>query len=97
MTTGKSNVRWAQQFDGDLAGYRVYRSLSPSGPWTLAGDPGLTGSPTSPAYTVSDFSSNALWYFVVTAYDTTGNESGVSAAASKIITRPLTRIQRTAR
>lgn len=97
MSLGKTTLRWAAQSESDLAGFRTYKSQTSGGPWTLAADPGLTGSPTSPAYTLGDFSANGLWYFAVTSYDTVGNESGTSTQTSLTITRPLTSIARTMR
>ena len=102
MGAGRATVKWAEVTTDEgggpltgLSGYRLYRTKTPGGPYTLAADPGLTATPTAPAHTISDFSSNGLWYLAVTAYDPSGNESGKSAEGSKTITRTAMRLGRT--
>jgi len=74
---GGVNLDWADNTEGDLAGYTVYRATTPSGPYSTA-SAGLVG--------FSQFSDNGLtngttYYYVVTASDLSGNESAVSAEA----------------
>lgn len=67
----------------DLAGYKVnYRTDSTN--YTSI-DVGLTTTPESPEYTVDNLEPGSRYYFNVTAYDTSGNESGYSEEAYKDI------------
>ena len=66
----------------DLSGYKVYYGTS-SGNYSSAIDAGNVTS-----YVVSGLSSNT-YYFAVTAYDTSGNESSYSNEASKTIATNL--------
>ena len=60
-------VRWAPNREEDIAGYRIYRASSNSGPWEVI------GNTSEPVFT--DFSpSEGAWYSVL-AYDTGGIES----------------------
>jgi hypothetical protein len=60
--------------DPDLAGYKVYWGLLP-GVYSEAIDIGLVIPQGIPTYTVTPLL-DGTYYFVVTAYDTSGNESG---------------------
>lgn len=63
----------------DLAGYKVYRSTVPD-QW-IVGDPTqilATIDATSATYTDTTGLRGTTYYYVVTAYDLSGNESGVS-------------------
>ena len=93
MGAGRATITLNPNAEVDLAGYRFYRATQSGGPWTEAAD--LAGTPTRPAQTLTDFSTNGTWYFVVTAYDTNANESVNSAEVSKAITRPAVRLGRT--
>ncbi len=92
MGAGRATIHLAANAEVDLAGYRFYRATQSGGPWTEAAD--LVGTPSSPAQTLTDFPKDGTWYFVVTAYDTSDNESGNSVEVSKTITRPATRLGR---
>ena len=65
----------------DLAGYRVHYGTSP-GNYTEIVDIGMV-DPTT--YTVRNLTSGNTYYFVVTAYDTSRNESDPSNEKSKAI------------
>src|SRR3989304_762653 len=104
MGAGRATVSWdavTTDVGGGpltgLSGYRLYRTKTLGGPYTMAGDPRLPAPPPAPAHPLSDFSSNGLWYLAVTAYDPSGNESGKSIEVSKTITRPAIRLGRTYR
>jgi hypothetical protein len=72
-------LTWDANFEPDLAGYRVYMATKIGGPYDMQRD--LPGVPASPSYngdiTVTD-DKITTFYFVVTAYDTSGLESDYS-------------------
>lgn len=67
-------LAWDPVVGKDLAGYRVYQSLSPEGTKALSG----TVSPSEVKFTVSDLQKGTTYYFVVRAYDIHGHESSNS-------------------
>ena len=69
--------------DPDLAGYKVYYGSAP-GTYTKTIDIGMVNPTGIPTYTVEPLA-DGIYYFVVTAYDTSGNESGFSNEVSKKI------------
>jgi hypothetical protein len=71
-------VTWSANSEGDLAGYRLYVGTS-SGIYTRSID---VGKVTSHRITLSK---GSTYFFAVTAYDRTGNESGKSAELSRSI------------
>jgi len=62
--------------EGDLAGYRVYRSLAGGGPY------GFIREVPASAYLDAEVVNDTAYHYVVTAVDGSGNESGLSAEAS---------------
>lgn len=64
----------------DLAGYRVYYGTS-SGNYTNSVDIGIANS-----VVIDNLTPGSVYYFVITAYDSSGNESGYSAEVSKTAT-----------
>ncbi|MFH2051585.1 MAG: endonuclease [bacterium] len=72
---GFVDLDWADNGEADLAGYTVYRAESSGGPYSA-----LTGSLlASSAYTDNAVTNGTTYYYVVTATDVSGNESGDSA------------------
>ena len=74
--TGSATLVWnapATNIDGsqlnDLAGYKIYYGVAP-GAYSMAVD---VGSNTS--YEITNLAVGTTYYFTVTAYNTTGNES----------------------
>ena len=67
--------------DPDLAGYKVYYGLL-SGVYTTVIDIGLINPQGVPTYIVKPLA-DGEYFFVVTAYDSSGNESGFSNEVSK--------------
>lgn len=63
----------------DLAGYRVYYGTS-SGNYTSFVDIGLSNTAV-----IDSLTPGATYYFVITTYDTSGNESAFSNEVSKTI------------
>lgn len=72
--TASVTLAWDPVAGKDLAGYRVYQSLSPEGTRTLSG----TVSPSEVSFTVGGLQKGTTYYFVVRAYDIHGNESSNS-------------------
>ena len=70
--------------DPDLAGYKVYHGTV-SGNYTNTIDIGLINPDGVPTYTVNNLTEGNTYYFAVTAYDTSGNESGFSNEVSKTL------------
>jgi VCBS repeat-containing protein len=77
-TAGDAQVSldWNDNGEGDLDGYRVYRST------TSGSGYGQIADVSSSAHTDSGVSNGTTYYYVVTAYDTSDNESGYSNEAS---------------
>src|SRR3990172_5514676 len=67
-----------------LAGFKIYYGTS-SEDYTVGKDVGLTATPDAPEYVLNGLNSGTLYYFAVTAYDTSGNESGFSGEVSNLI------------
>jgi hypothetical protein len=92
--TERITLGWGANTESDLAGYRLYTSSTP-GQYTLVGkNPSLTPS-NPPASYVKSIAKPAVTmttdmigtdgqviYFVLTAFDTAGNESGKSNEVS---------------
>ena len=81
---GSVSLDWADNSEVDLDGYEVYRSQTSAGPYTK-----LTASPLA----VSFYQDNAVvngttYYYVVTAVDTSANESNPSTEASATPNQP---------
>jgi fibronectin type 3 domain-containing protein len=78
-TAGDATVSldWANNSESDLAGYNVYRATS-SGGYGSALVSGLTSS----SYTDNAVTNGTTYYYIVTAVDTSSNESPDSAEAS---------------
>ena len=64
-----------------LSGYRIYYGTNPS-VMSLAVD---VADATATSYTIRSFPSLGVWYFDVTAYDPSNNESAHSAQVNKDI------------
>ncbi len=78
-TTTTATLAWNSNTESDLAGYKVYVGTS-SG---LYGSPIDVGKVTS--YMMANLKVGSTYYFTVTAYDTSGNESLHSGEVSKSI------------
>ncbi|RPH79814.1 MAG: hypothetical protein EHM80_06880 [Nitrospiraceae bacterium] len=73
-------LTWKLNREPDLAGYKLYIGTA-SGTYDFPGSPFLTGIVTS--YTVSNLPKGHTYFFALSAFDTTGNESALSAEISK--------------
>jgi hypothetical protein len=88
MSFGKitPTITWQSNVEPDLSGYRVYIGSS-SGVYTSNVNVGNVTS-----YLVTGITPIQRWYyFAVTAYDTTGNESAFSSEVRYYISDPSTR------
>ena len=73
-------LTWAANGEPDLAGYKVYVGTA-SGTYSFPGSAFLIGNVRS--YTVSNLPKGQTYFFAVSAYDSAGNESVLSAEVSK--------------
>ncbi len=71
-----SHLAWDANSENDLAGYKVYRGPA-SGSYDMVKDVGNVV-----AYSDSNLNDNTTYYYAVTAYDFSGNESAKSAEVS---------------
>jgi hypothetical protein len=80
-------LAWDANTEPDLEGYVVYgKQGSPNPPYDYIDTyPEVDlADPLNPKAVITDLESDVTYYFVVTAYDTEGNESGFSNAVSFI-------------
>lgn len=84
-------LKWEANTEPDLAGYKIYYDTDSGEPYY--GDSTNGRSPvvlklddlkdvSNPEYTMIGLNQDSRWYFVVTAYDTEGLESGFSNEVS---------------
>jgi len=73
---------WTANTEPDLAGYNMYRSLVDGGPYQPI------GSTTTPGYVDNTVEFDIEYFWVVTAFDTSGNESGYSNQVSNMTETP---------
>ena len=79
-TTGSVTLTWAANSEPDLAGYKIYVGTR-SGTYSFPGSPFVTEKITS--YTISNLPKGETYYFAISAYDSAGNESALSAEVSR--------------
>lgn len=72
---GLVDLGWTANSESDLGGYNVYRRGTPSGTFVKINSGTLTGS----AYSDTNVSAGTTYYYVVSAVDTSFNESSFSA------------------
>jgi hypothetical protein len=90
-SAGTATLNWSANNEPDLAGYRVYYGTSARTSSCPTG--GYANNVTVGATTTHIFNTltdGQTYYFSVTAYDTTGNESCFSGEVSKVIPAPDT-------
>jgi hypothetical protein len=73
-------LAWTPNGEPDLAGYKVYVGTA-SGTYSFPGSAFAAGKVTS--YTVSNLPKGQTYFFAISASDTAGNESPLSAEVSK--------------
>jgi len=79
ISSGAETIKamWDANTEADLAGYKVYSSRTSGGPYVLLSD---VGNKTELVIDISTEVDGKI-YYVCTAYDTNGNESGYSNEA----------------
>ena len=78
IATASAQFEWDPNTETDLAGYKVYKGTS-SGQY---GAPIATLPASSTSYEADGLQEGSTYFFVVTAYDTSGNEGPLSAELS---------------
>ena len=78
--TASVTFQWDPVADSDLAGYRVYQSTSSTSLGTRIKD---NIPPSTTSYQAVNLTKGTTYYFVVKAFDTSGNESSASNQISK--------------
>ena len=77
--TANATVSWNANTESDLAGYRIYVGTR-SGSYGFVGPFEVTKST---SFTVPNLPLGATYFFAVSAFDKSGNESAKSAEVSK--------------
>lgn len=80
--TGSAALTWSSNGEPDLAGYKLYVGTR-SGLYTYPGSPFTIGNINS--YVMTNLPSGQTYFFALSAYDSAGNESPLSAEVSKSI------------
>jgi hypothetical protein len=71
-------LAWSTNIESDLAGYKVYSGLN-SGNYDQAADVGDVTE-----FTLSGLEKGTVYYIAISAYDTSGNESGLSLEVNAV-------------
>ncbi len=80
-TLAKVTITWEANSEADMAGYKIYMSMNS----TFQDPPVVLGLVTT--YTVENITRGRTYYFAVSAFDTSGNESEKSE--TRQITIPM--------
>jgi hypothetical protein len=78
-------IRWDASTSPDVNRYRVYRSTTPGGPYTVATTDLIEHS----VFTDAGLTPSTRYYYVAAAVDESGNESALSAEASATTAPPM--------
>lgn len=81
-STANVTLTWAANVEPDLAGYKIHVGTN-SGTYNYPGSPFVAGKVTS--YTFAGLPKGQTYVFAISAYDSAGNESGLSAEVSKTL------------
>ncbi|MEP6959525.1 MAG: hypothetical protein ABI980_12415, partial [Nitrospirota bacterium] len=79
-STGNATLTWTADVDPELVGFKIYVGTA-SGTYSFPGSPFVTGKVTS--YTIFNLPDGQTYFFAISAYDSAGNESPLSAEVSK--------------
>jgi hypothetical protein len=77
------SLSWLASSSSSISYYNVYRGTVSGGPYSL-----LKNGVSSTSYTDSNVQSGSTYYYVTTAVDSTGTESGYSDEAQALIPMP---------
>ena len=80
--TGSALLSWTPDSGSNLAGYKIYVGTAP-GQYGYPGSPIVIGLASS--YTLSNLPQGQTYYFAISAYTSSGTESGLSNEVSKSI------------
>ena len=75
-------LTWTANGEPDLAGYKIYVGTA-SGTYSFPGSAFVIGKVMS--YTISNLPKGQTYFFAISAYDSAGNESLLSAEVSESI------------
>jgi len=85
-STGKVTLSWNPNKEADLAGYKIYYGLTPrTGNCPPGGYSQKVDVGNKISYTIDKLENGKIYYFSITSYDKSGNESCFSAEVKKII------------
>ncbi len=70
-----ASISWDPNAESDLAGYKLYKRTLPSQDFGQPIFSGFSSTPSSPTTTATELSEGTTYGFIVTAFDTSGNES----------------------
>jgi fibronectin type 3 domain-containing protein len=79
--TSSALLTWSANTEKDLAGYKIYRATK-SGEY---GAPIATLDGNASTYTATGLQMGTTYFFVITSYDTAGNESPYSNEVNKSV------------
>ena len=79
------DLGWNNSSSGNISGYNVYRGTNSSGPYGKINGVGLIAST---LYTDASVKSGQTYYYVVTAVDSSGAESGYSNVSQVVVPSP---------
>jgi len=79
------DLSWNGSSSANISGYNVYRGMNSAGPYSKINNAGLVASA---LYTDSGVASGQTYYYVVTAVDSSGAESGYSNSTQAIVPSP---------
>lgn len=82
---GSVSLDWADNGESDLAGYNVYRDTATGGPYTQ-----IAADVTTSDYVDNTAVNGTTYYYVVTAVDTSSNESAAGAEVAATPQAPST-------
>jgi hypothetical protein len=80
QSTASVTLRWNANTEPDLAGYRIYGAKS-SGAY---GAPVATAPANATSFVATGLEPGVTYFFVITAFDSSGNESTRSAEVSAV-------------
>lgn len=89
--SGTATLSWSANTESDLAGYKIYYGVSPrasdcpTADYSEILDVEKTATPDKPAYKIENLDTGKTYYFSITSYDISGNESCFSPEMSKNI------------